>query len=380
MSWLVYRLTHSVMLLGTVACLGQLPTLFFSPVAGVLADRYDKRKLIIATQMLAMTQAALLAFVVMNGTVQVWHIIVLGVLLGFANAFDMPIRQSFVVEMLGDRADLANAIALNSSMVNVARLIGPTAAGLLLAAVGEGPCFLINALSFLAVLVALFAMDTKPAHSNRNRESLVNGLKAGFAYIKTTPPIGQIIMLLGLVSLTGMSFQVLMPAYVKDILGGGPRALGLMSGASGLGALIMAVVLAAKRDTEGLLQLIPRATLVFGAGLLILSLAGSLIPALCVMPFLGLAMMTQIAVSNTMIQTLAHDRMRGRVMAYYTMSFLGLAPLGSLFAGALGHTLGVRGTLAVNGALCICGGLVFVFRLGKIPSPTTSPSPDISAA
>ena len=225
MSWLVYRLTHSVMLLGTVACLGQLPTLFFSPVAGVLADRYDKRKLIIATQMLAMTQAALLAFVVMNGTVQVWHIIVLGVLLGFANAFDMPIRQSFVVEMLGDRADLANAIALNSSMVNVARLIGPTAAGLLLAAVGEGPCFLINALSFLAVLVALFAMDTKPAHSNRNRESLVNGLKAGFAYIKTTPPIGQIIMLLGLVSLTGMSFQVLMPAYVKDILGGGPRAL-----------------------------------------------------------------------------------------------------------------------------------------------------------
>jgi len=370
MSWLVYRLTHSVLLLGTVACLGQLPTLLFSPVAGVMADRYDKRKLVIATQTLAMVQAALLAWVVMAGTVQVWHIVVLGIMLGFANAFDMPIRQSFVVDMLGSREDLSNAIALNSSMVNCARLLGPTFAGFVLAALGEGPCFLLNALSFLAVIAALLAMDTKPhEHSNKGRESVLHGLKAGFEYIKSTPPIGHIILLLGLVSLTGMSFQVLLPAYIKDVLHGGPKMLGLAGSANGLGALIMAVVLAMRKSPEGLLKYIPRATLGFATGLLILTFTNSVIPAFCVMMLLGVSMMTQIAASNTMIQTYTHDRMRGRVMSFYTMSFLGMAPLGSLLSGTVAHKFGMSGAFAISGCCCLFGATAFMWKLGQTVTP-----------
>jgi len=366
MCWLVYRLTGSALLLGTVGFLGQLPAFLFSPIAGVMADRYDKRKMLIIVQSLAMIQAFILAALVLSGKIEIWHIIAMSILLGFANAFDMPIRQSFMIEMLGGREDLSNAIALNSSIVNAARILGPSLAGILVAAVGEGLCFLLNGLSFIAVLIALYAMDIAPLNGKPRSEKLWTELKAGYSYLAATPPLLHIILLLGVVSLFGMSFQVLMPVYVKDVLHGGPKTLGFLMSVMGAGALTSTVLLASQKDPFRFLKLISTATVAFGFGLVLISQVGALAAALLGMSIVGTSIMAQLVSSNTTLQTIAEDRMRGRVMAYYTMAFLGLAPFGSLYAGTLAQSLGVQRAFLIGGLICASAGAVFASRISAL--------------
>jgi len=359
MSWLVYRMTGSAWLLGVVSFLNMLPAFLFSPIAGVLADRHDKRKMLIAAQTAAMLQAFTLAALVLGGWVQIWHIVFLGMILGFVNAFDMPIRQSFIVEMLGGKEDLNNAIALNSSIVNGARMVGPALAGLAVAAVGEGFCFLLNAVSFIAVIIALYKMDIPRRRAAPGRGSVLPEIMAGFQYLLATPPLAHILLLMGTVSLFGMAYQVLMPVYVEQVLKGGPETLGIVMGAAGAGALCAAVALAARKSPGKLLPAIPVAAAAFGGTLILLSLVKSLPLAVCVIALLGFAMMTQIAASNTMLQSISADDMRGRVMAYYTMAFLGLAPFGGLYSGSVAQWIGVRAAFAISGAACMAGALIF---------------------
>lgn len=360
--WLVYRLTGSAMLLGMTGFLGQLPAAFFSPLAGVFADRYDKRKLLIWVQVLAMIQAALLAALTLSGHVQAWHVIALGVLLGFSNAFDMPVRQSFFVEMIGSREDLPNAIALNSSMVNAARLVGPSLAGIAIASFGEGVCFLLNALSYIAVIAALMRMDITPKERPLKNKEILTELAEGFRYINALP-LKYIVLLLGMVSLLGMSYQVLMPVYAKEALGGGPKTLGWLVCAIGVGALTMAVYLAGLKERFKLCGYIPCAAIVMGSAIAILSFSHSLWFSLIFMALAGAGMMTQIAASNTLLQTCSHDHMRGRVMSFYAFSFVGMGPFGSLLAGSVAGWLGVRNSFLLSGAACIIGGLLFIKKL-----------------
>lgn len=366
MSWLVYRLTGSAFLLGLVGFIGQLPTFILSPIAGVMADRYDKRKILLRVQTVALLQALTLAALVLSGTIQVWHIMCLGVILGFVNAFDMPVRQSYVVEMLGGKQDLSNAIALNSSMVNVARIIGPSLAGFLVAKYGEGLCFLFNGISYGAVLWSLSALATVSPPHKQKRKNVLAELREGARYMKNTPPLLHIVLLLGTISLFGMSFQVLLPVYVKEVLGTGPRTLGFLMGAMGAGSLAAAVAFAAQKSTTNFMALIPGAALVFGLAVAGMAAISGFHAALIVIPIAGMAMMTQIAACNTTMQTIAQDHMRGRVLAFYTMAFLGLAPFGSLYAGSMAHALGIKGSLLVGGLICVLAGQLFKNSVAKL--------------
>ncbi len=366
MSWLVYRLTGSAFLLGLVGFMGQFPTFLLAPVAGVLADRWDKRRLLICTQAMAMMQAALLSFFVLAGVVQVWHIIVLSLLLGIINTFDIPARQSFLVEMVDNRADLSNAIALNSSMFNAARLIGPSIAGLVVAALGEGICFVLNAVSYLAVLIALFAMRLKPAKHGRQRRHILHELREGFGYAFGFPPIRIILLLIALMSLMGMSYSVLMPVFARDILHGGPHTFGFLMTAAGCGALVSTIYLASRKSVLGLGRLIAIATAVFGAGLCGFSYSTSLPFSLFFLLWTGAGAMIVIASSNTILQTIVEDNKRGRVMSIFTMAFIGMAPFGSLIAGTLADTIGARNTILISGISCLAGGALYAANLAKI--------------
>lgn len=363
MQWLVYRLTGSVFLLGIVGFTGELPVFLLSPVAGVLCDRYNRHRFLILTQTMAMIQALILAFLVMTGTIQVWHIIILSIFLGVINVFDMPVRQSLLIDMIEKRDDLGNAIALNSSMVNAARLIGPSIAGILIATVGEGLCFLINGISYIAVIVALFAMKLPHKAIKRQTNNILTELKEGFTYTFGFPPMRSILLLLAVVSLMGWPYQVLMPVFAKDILKSGPETLGFLMGATGLGALIGAVSLAARKKVQGLPKIIILAAGIFGSGLIIFSLSRIFIFSLFLMLIVGFGMMVQMASSNTVLQTIVADDKRGRVMSFYTMAFRGMTPFGSLFVGALADKIGAPNTLAISGTLCILGAILFARQI-----------------
>lgn len=362
-SWLVYRLTHSAFLLGVVGFAGQIPTFLLAPLAGVLVDRWDRRRLLVLTQVLSMFQSLSLAFLALAGLIAVWQIILLSILQGCINAFDTPARQSFVVEMVEKREDLPNAIALNSSMFNSARLIGPSLAGLLIAAVGEGYCFLLDGLSYLAVIGSLWAMKITTRNREARTTEIWHGLKEGFAYAFGFVPIRNILLLIALVSFTGMPYLVLMPVFAKDILYGGPHTFGFLMTAAGLGALAGAIALASRKSVRGLGRIIALAAGLFGLSLVAFSFSRLLWLSLAVLVVTGFGMIVQMASSNTILQTIVDDDKRGRVMSFYTMAFLGMAPFGSLFAGSLASSIGAPYTVLIGGLACLMGAALFARQL-----------------
>ncbi|HXO22293.1 MAG TPA: MFS transporter [Thermoanaerobaculia bacterium] len=357
-AWLVYRLTRSALLLGLVGFAGQIPSFLLAPFAGVLVDRWDRHRLLVVTQVLAMIQSAALA---LAGVINIWHVLALSLFQGVINAFDMPARQAFVVEMVERREDMANAIALNSSMVNAARLLGPSLGGVIIAAMGEGWCFFLDAVSYLAVIASLLLMRVaaRPRAAAAARAKVLAELRAGFAYVAGSPVIRSILVLLALVSLVGMPYTVLMPVFAAGVLRGGPHTLGFLMAATGVGALAGAVFLANRKTVLGLGRVIPAAAALFGAGLVGFSLSRRLWLSLVLLVVTGLGFMVQMAASNTLLQTVVDDDKRGRVMSLYTMAIMGVTPFGSLLAGGLAHRLGAPRTLLWGGAGCIACALWF---------------------
>jgi MFS family permease len=366
MSWLVYRLTNSAFLLGVIGFSGQICSFFFSPFAGVISDRWNRHRILIATQSLAMGQAFVLATLTLTGIIVVHHLIILSFFLGFVNAFDMPTRQAFVVEMVEKREDLGNAIALNSFLFNGARLVGPSVAGILISILGEGMCFLLNGLSFLAVIVALLAMKIAPNRRETERTRLWRELKEGFAYAFGFPPIRSILFFLGWISLVGMANTTLMPVFAKDMLHGGPQTYGFLMGAIGVGAIIGAIFLASRKSVLGLGRIITIALAIFGIGLISFSLSHLLWLSLILLTLTGFGMMVHMASSNTILQTMVDDDKRGRVMSLYTMAFMGMAPFGSLAGGSLASKIGAPYTLIIGGTSCILGSFLFANKLPLI--------------
>ena len=365
LSWLVYRLTGSPLLLGITGFAAQAPSLLMAPLSGPAADLFDRRKILILTQILSMLQSLALALLVLYGSPQVWQIIALAAALGVINAFDMPARQSFIVELVEKREDLANAIALNSSMFNSARLIGPSIAGICIAAFGEGVCFLANALSYTAVIFALLAMRLSPARATGSGKKR-GGFKEGLRYAFGFPPIKYLMLMLAAGSLLGMPYAVLMPAYVREILHGGPRTLGFIMACSGAGALLGALRLAGRRHPAGLERGIPLFTGIFGLGLLAFSFSTNVALSAFFISFASFGMISFMASANTVIQTLVEDDKRGRVMALYSVSFMGMAPFGSLLAGWTASRIGVAHTMTLNGFFLLAATMLFVSKLKEI--------------
>jgi MFS family permease len=379
-AWLVYRLTHSALLLGTVSFAGQIPTFIFAPFAGVWVDRLDRRQVLVWTQALAMAQSFALAALTFSHTITIQWILVLSILQGVINAFDMPGRQAFMMQMVGDRADLGNAIAINSSMVNVARLIGPSLAGMLIAVTSEAWCFLIDGISYIAVIASLLMMRLDVPAVRRVTSSTLTEIKQGWSYVSGSIPIRTILLLFAVVSLMGMPFVVLMPVFAANVLRGGPHTLGFLMGAMGVGALISAVSLAARKTVRGLIRMIPVAATVFGLGLIGFGLSHVFWLSMLTVMVTGMGMMQGMAASNTVIQTLITEEMRGRVMSYYTMAFVGMAPFGSLLAGSMAHAIptmplwlvggtplsGAQWTVILNGVVVVFGAVWFVTQLPAI--------------
>ena len=365
-SWLVYRLTGSAMLLGITGFAGQLPMFLLGPFAGVLVDRWDRQRTMLWTQVILMLQSLLLAALALSGHIRIPHIIMLSVLQGVVNTFDTPARQAFLSQLIDDRADLPNAIALNSSMFNAARLIGPSIAGVLIAKFGEGYCFLTDGISYIAVIVSLLLMRVNRREAATGERSVRRELVEGWQYVSGFAPIRSILLLLAVISLVGMSYSVLMPIYASRVLHGGPHTLGFLMASSGCGALAGALVLAARNTVRGMLRMIPIAAIGFGLGLVVLAQSRAEWFSLALMFIMGYSMMQNMAVSNTILQTLADEDKRGRVMSYYTMAFLGMAPFGSLLAGALASRIGVPHTFTFGGIFCIFFGAIFATRMRDI--------------
>jgi MFS family permease len=366
--WLVYRLTGSALLLGTVSFAGQIPTFLLAPLAGVMVDRLDKRQVLVWTQTISMAQSLLLAALTLSGHITIPLLLVLSVTQGCVNAFDMPGRQSFMVMMVDDKRDLQNAIAINSSMVNVARLIGPSLAGMLIAVSSEGWCFLVDGISYIAVIISLLMMRIDAPAVERKAASMLAELRAGWTYVVEFLPIRTILLLFALVSLMGMPFVVLMPIFAAKVLHGGPHTLGFLMGSMGLGALVSALSLAARRNVRGLVRMIPIAAGVFGLGLVGFGLSHWFWISMATVFIAGMGMMQGMAASNTVIQTIVTDDKRGRVMSYYTMAFMGMAPFGSLLAGGMAHHFGAPLTVLMNGAVVVLGAAWFATRLPVLRS------------
>lgn len=365
-SWLVYRLTHSAWLLGVIGFAGQIPTFLLGPIAGVWVDRWNRHRTLVVTQILSMLQSFALAYLALRQTITVGDILWLSLAQGIINAFDMPARQAFVVEMVENREDLGNAIALNSSMVNAARLLGPSIAGVIIAAFGEGYCFLIDGFSYLAVIASLVIMHIATAPPARPRKAVLHELKEGWSYATRSLPIRSILLLLAMVSLVGMPYTVLMPIFAGQVLHGGAHTLGFLMGASGVGALAGAIFLAARRNVLGLGRIVPISAATFGGGLICFGFSKVLWLSLLLMLFVGGAMMVQMAASNTILQTIVEDDKRGRVMSFYSMAFLGMAPFGSLLAGTLATKIGAPRTVMLTGSVCIGGAALFALCLPAI--------------
>jgi MFS family permease len=365
-AWLVYRLTKSSLLLGTVSFAGQIPTFLLAPFAGVLVDRMNRRNVLVWTQVLAMVQSLALAALTLSRHITIHEILALSVFQGVINAFDMPGRQSFMVQMVENRGDLSNAIAINSSMVNLARLVGPSLAGLVIAATNEGWCFLIDGVSYIAVIASLLLMRVHVDALKRSAASMLDQLKEGWTYVSNFAPIRTILLLFAVISLMGMPFVVLMPVFAAQVLHGGPHTLGFLMGALGVGALTSALSLVLRKSVRGLLKMIPIAAAVFGTGLIAFGLSHVLWLSLFLMLFTGFGMMQGLTASNTIIQTLVPEDKRGRVMSYYTVAFVGMAPFGSLMAGGLAHAIGAPHTVIFSGVACIAGSLWFWSRIKVI--------------
>jgi MFS family permease len=360
-SWLVYRLTGSSLLLGSVGFASQFPVFLMSPVGGIVADRVNRQKLVIGTQVASMLLAFILAALTLTHRVQVWHIFVLAALLGAVNAFDVPARQAFLVEMVG-KEDLMNAIALNSSMFNGARIVGPAVAGVLVASIGEGWCFFANAVSYIAVIIGLVMMRVQPRAIRESRGPIEETLE-GFRFARHTAPIRMLLLLVGLTSLVGMPYTVLMPIFADRILHGGARGLGLLMCASGVGALLGALTLAARTGLTGLSHWIARASAGFGAGLVLFAWSRNFWLSAALLVPVGFAMMLQMSSSNTLIQAMVPDHLRGRVMSLYSMMMIGMAPFGALFAGLVADRIGAPMTVAIGGVACMVAAIAFGSRL-----------------
>jgi MFS family permease len=365
-SWLVYRLTHSALLLGVVSFAGQIVSFALGPVAGVWVERLDRRKLLVWTQAAAAIQSLALAALTLSGTITLGEIIALTALQGVINAFDMPGRQSFLVQMVEDRNDLSNAIAINSAMANGARLVGPALAGLVIGGHGEGWCFLIDGMSYIAVIASLLVMRVSRVDIHRASGNMLAQMREGWDYVSTFRPIRTILLLFALLSLMGYSYSVLLPVFADQILHGDARTLGWLTGASGVGALISALSLTVRKSVLGLTRMLQIASATLGAALIMFGLSRTLWLSLAFMVLVGFGMMQAAAVSNTVIQSLVPEDKRARVMSYYTMAFFGASPFGSLFAGALAHRIGAPATVMLTGACCIAGAIWFTIDLPKV--------------
>jgi len=364
-SWLVYRMTGSSLLLGFVGFAGQIPVFWFAPLGGLVADRLNRRKIVIATQTASMILAFILAFLTLTKRVTVWEVIVLASLMGIVNAFDIPTRQAFLVEMVG-REDLMNAIALNSSMFNGARIIGPAIAGILVASIGEGWCFFANAVSYIAVIVGLFLMRISHRQAEREVASALEHIAEGFRFVRNTAPIRAVLLLLGLVSVLAMPYSVLMPIFAAQVLHGNARTLGVLMGATGIGALGGALTLASRTQVHGLGRWVWIACASFGTFLILFSFSRWYVLSVLLLVPVGFSMMTQMTACNTLVQSMVPDRFRGRTMAVYSMMFMGMAPLGALLSGAVADRIGAPWTVALGGAGAIVGALLFARNLPKI--------------
>lgn len=367
LSWLVYRLTRSPFLLGLVGFAGQLPSLLLAPLAGVWADRADRRRIVIGTQALAMVQALVLAALVLTGRITILHVLVLSVFLGLVNGVDVPTRQAFLVEMVRGREDLANAIALNSSVFNAARLVGPAIAGFMIGLVGEGTVFLLNGLSYVAVIAALLAMDIGPRPAaHRPRQPVGRELREGVRYALGFAPIRSLLLLIGLVSLVGVPFTVLMPVFATEVLHGGAHTLGLLMSALGVGALGGALFLATRQSVRGLGRIILAAVTLFGLSLVGFGLSRNEGLSMALLVASGFGMMVHMASSNTILQTIVDEDKRGRVMSLYAMAFMGTVPLGSLLSGALAARIGAPATVVAGGITCLLGAAAFARALPRL--------------
>jgi MFS family permease len=386
-SWLVYRLTGSAWLLGLVGFASQAPVFLFTPLGGVMADRRSRHRIVVLTQVASMVQAFVLAALTMSEHITVNGIVVLALVLGIINAFDLPARQSFLVELVGKR-DLMNAISLNSTMVNGARIVGPAVAGLIVAWLGEGLCFLINGLSYLVVILGLLAIRVSNGQGSRPEGSALSSLIEGFDYVRRSRPVRAVLLLVALVSVCGLPYIVLMPIFADDVVGGGPRALGILLGAAGVGALGGGLFLATRSSAKGLGRLVALCVTVFGVTIVSFSFSTNLIISTALLIPAGFTLMVQMSGSNTLLQTIVPDRMRGRAMSFYAMSLMGMAPFGSLFAGAVATRIGAPHTVAAGGILCIAGALLFRFYLPGLGveegslmiDQSTTPAADEAAA
>lgn len=363
-NWLVYSLTKSALLMGLVMFAGSIPSLFLSPLAGVVVDRINKYHVLIMLQTLFMIEALILAILTLTGIIQVWQIVILSISIGITNAFDMPLRQAFVVHLIDRSEDLSNVISLNTSSLNLALLIGPAIAGTLIAAFGEGICFLINSLSYVAVIAALFAMRIKPLPIHETNDTNVfQEFHEGLKYVSNSFPLRNIIIYLAIASLVGMSYIVLMPIYAKEILHGNAQTLGFLLSTVGIGALFGALYLAGKQTILGLEKWICIASVILGLGLIGLSFADKFLIALILLFFIGFGMVVVIASCNTLVQDITDENKRGRVMSLYTMAFMGTTPIGSLFGGAIAHKIGVPHTFLLAGLIMIISAFVFSTKL-----------------
>ena len=366
MAWLVYRLTNSPFMLGLINFSARIPIFLASPFLGVLADRWNRHRILLFTQSTSMFQALVLALLVLSHQVQVWHLFALSLFIGIINALDIPARQSFLVEMVERKDDLGSAIALNSSLVNGARLIGPSVAGILIATAGEGVCFLINGMSYVAVITALLLMKITPRQREPRTLSIMQQFREGARYAYGFAPTRAILLLVSLVSLLGLPYMVLMPVFARDVYQQGAHGLGFLTGASGVGALTGALYLAGRKSVLGLGRMIVIATLLFGASLLIFSHFPFFWPALGLLSLAGFGMIVLMASANTVLQTIVEDNKRGRLMSFYAMSFGGMVPFGSLLAGGLASTIGARNTVLASGLVCMAAGLWFARSLPRL--------------
>ena len=378
-SWLVYRLTGSGLLLGSVGFASQIPVFLVAPLGGIAADRGNRQRIVIATQVASMILAFALAALTLTHRVQVWHIFVLAALLGVVNAFDIPGRQAFLVDMVG-KDDLMNAIALNSSMFNGARVIGPAVAGVLVARLGEGWCFFANAVSYIAVIIGLLLMKVHAPAKASLHSSPMEHIIEGFQFVSRTAPIRALLILLGLVSVTGMPYVVLMPIFADRILRNGGQEfatligshdlgavrLGILMGAAGVGALLGALTLAVRSGVKGLGRWITNCCAGFGISLILFAFSKSFWLSVSLLLPAGYFIMLQMASSNTLIQVMVPDALRGRAMAVYSMMFMGMAPVGALLGGALSDRLGAPWTVAIGGFASVMGAWWFSVQLPKI--------------
>lgn len=362
MSWLIYRITNSSVLLGTTAFLSQIPNLFLSPFVGVFLDRFSKHKILILTQTLLMLQALVLTILTLSNNIQIWHILLLSLILGILNAVDAPARQSFVIEMVEDPRDLNNAIALNSFLFNGARLIGLTISGFLIALLGEGLCFLINAISYLAVIIALLFMNIEAKILTKSK-NIFKDLKEGFYYAFSSIVVRYIFIFIALSSLLASLYSVLMPVFAKDILKGGPEILGILTGSIGAGALIGAIYLAGRTKIQGIENTIAYSFGTAGIGLIIFSLSRSLYLSLFALFITGLSFMLNAVCSNTLIQSVIDNQFRGRVMSIYVMFFMGAMPIGSYLGGYLAKQIGAVNTVLLGGIVCLICSISYKLRL-----------------